>query len=104
MRYLPLAAFALSGCATVLGPPISQSRDAISAFQGRPLAELTARLGYPDKQEKVLDATAYFWGEDHDEGPVCVWKAVANGSGIVVDTSVYGNIDGCGGDTKKLQR
>lgn len=51
-----------------------------------------------------MDATAYFWGEDHDTGPVCVWKAVADATGRVIDTSVYGNPMGCANGTTKLKR
>jgi hypothetical protein len=104
MRFCALlAGLALAGCA-VLGPSINQSARAIGSYEGRPLDDLIARIGYPDRQERVADKIAYFWGQDHDDGPVCIWKAVAGADRIIIDTSVYGNIDGCERPTRMLQR
>lgn len=99
----PIAALALTAC-SALGPSIDESGASIRAYRGKPMTTLTAVLGYPDRQEKVMDATAYYWGEDQETGASCVWKAVAKDDGIIIDTSVFGNIWGCEQDTRRLQR
>lgn len=96
-----VALVALTSCTT-----IQDTADALSAFEGRPLQELIDRLGYPDKQETVVDAIAYYWGTsgmESENAAVCQIKAVAGEDRIIRVTSVYGNIAGCEQTIKGLR-
>lgn len=102
MRYTVLFVIAaLGGCATVGNTAV-----ALRQFQGGSVQSLIARLGYPDKQEAVLDKTAYYWntqGVNDPDAATCQIKAVAGADKIVVDTSLYGNIYGCEPVLKRLR-
>lgn len=102
MRYMVLSALLLAGCST-LGPSISESGAAISAYEGGPVSAVIDRIGYPDREEKIAGKTVYFWGQDMETGPSCVWKVVTEDDGTVIDGSVYGNIYGCEARTRRLQ-
>lgn len=98
---LALVMLFATGCAT-----IQNTADALSAYEGRDIQSLIDRVGFPDRQETVLDKTAYYWGDQgvNDEyAEVCQLKAVAGADRIIVDTSVYGNIAGCERTIKKLR-
>ena len=85
---------------------MSNTADAMRAFQGRTSQALIDRVGYPDRQEQVLDKTAYYWGtdgKDDENAAVCQLKAVAGSDRIIVDTSIYGNIIGCEQTVKQLR-
>lgn len=95
------ALLAVTGCSTM-----QDTASAMGSFKGRPLDDLIARVGYPDKQEAVVDKTAYYWGTNgvNDENAyVCQLKAVAGKDRIIVDTSIYGNIGGCESTIKRLR-
>lgn len=90
-----LALISTPASAGLLGYSAYDAAKMLRTFRGQPIDTLVSVAGYPDRQEPVLDRTAYFWGEDHEEGPVCILKVVAGPDRIIVDTSAYGNIDGC---------
>lgn len=98
---IPIIVLALSGCAT-----IPNTRDALASYRGRSLDSLIAKVGYPDRQEPVVDKIAYYWGTDGKEdenAAVCQLKAVAGADKIIIDTSIYGNIAGCEVTIKRLR-
>jgi hypothetical protein len=92
--------FSLGACA------VEQVATGMRGFQGRSIDDLVARVGYPDRQERVIDKTAYYWGTagvDDPNAATCQLKAVAGEDKIIVDTSVYGNPMGCEATVRKLR-
>lgn len=66
----------------------------------------SSRFGYPDRQEQVLDATAYYWGTasvESEYGPTCQVKAVAGTNNIIKDSSIFGDPLGCDLVLKQLR-
>ena len=105
MRTLALivALLATPANAGLLGKSASDVAKLLAQYHGKPVDSLIKAIGYPDRQEPVIDKTAYYWGSDHEDGPVCIIKAVAGQDKLIVDTSAYGNIIGCNAPAKRLK-
>ena len=107
MRHLTLVlALAVSAApvsAGLLGKSALDVAKLLREYRGSSIEALVEPLGYPDHQEPILDKTVYLWGEDHEDGPVCIVRAVAGADKVVVDTHAYGNILGCDQIAKRLK-
>lgn len=89
-RAAALLAALSAGCAT-LGTFSSGMDDLI----GRPVDVAFQRLGYPERQSVIVGQTVYYYGTDHDSGPSCTFKIVADQGGIVRSWDGIGNAHGC---------
>lgn len=94
-------AFILAGCATTT---LNNFSTGMNALVGQQAEVAFQRLGYPDRQETIAGNTAYFWGTDHDRGPSCAFKIVANPAGRIISWDGTGNANGCDYFARRLSR
>jgi hypothetical protein len=94
-----LIALLLAGCATTGG--FSTGMDGLI---DQPVAVAFQRLGYPDRQEAIAGKTVYYYGTDHERGPSCAFKVVADQGGIIRAWDGIGNAAGCSLYIKGLRR
>lgn len=77
--------------------------DLMSEYKGRPVNELLDLIGYPNKQEQVLDLLVLEGGYDSEEGMSCQWWVTIDSNRIIQEVRIFGNDWGCGDLRKRAE-
>ena len=78
--------------------------DLMSEYKGKPVQDLLDLIGYPNKQEQVLDRIVLEGGYDSDAGMSCQWWITVDSKRIIQEVRIFGNEWGCGDLRKQAEK
>ncbi len=78
--------------------------DLMAEYLDHPVDELIQLIGYPKKQEPVLDRFVLEGGFDSDVGESCQWWITIDSNRVIKEVRVFGNDWGCGNLRKRAEK